>query len=74
LTTRDKWNANGYALTGEMLQSLASNGENIVYTDSAWWHANKQLPDADQADETLQSIRASLNHLVMPPGKIGKTL
>lgn len=70
-STGDKWNANGYAATRDLLQALADKRNSIVYTDEAWWLRLDQMDDAPQADGILADINNTLSGLMVAPEKVG---
>ena len=71
LSTGDKWNANGYAASRDLLKTLVDKGNHILYTDEAWWKKEDQLPDAAQAGPILGQINQHLSGLHVAPEKVG---
>ena len=69
--TGDKWNANGYAATHDLLQTLVANDNHILYTDEAWWLKAEQMADKHAAGATLTKINNMLSNLYVAPQKIG---
>lgn len=69
--TGDKWNANGYAATHDLLQTLVANDNHILYTDEAWWLKAEQMADKHAAGATLTKINNMLSDLHVSPQKIG---
>ena len=70
-STGDKWNAVGYAATGDLLKTLVDRGNHVLYTDEAWWLKGDQLADKDRADATLAQINNTLSNLTVAPQKVG---
>ena len=69
--TGDKWNANGYAATHDLLQTLVANDNHILYTDEAWWLKAEQMADKHAAGATLTKINNMLSDLHVAPKQIG---
>jgi hypothetical protein len=69
--TGDKWNANGYAASHDLLQTLVANDNHILYTDEAWWLKAEQMADKHAAGVTLTKINNMLSDLHVAPQQIG---
>jgi len=70
-STGDKWNAEGYQKTYDLLKTLVANENHILYTDEAWWRKTDQLGDVQQANGILKNINDLISHLKVAPNKIG---
>ncbi len=68
------WGADDYARTRDLLQTLAAKGNNIIYTDEAWWHGKRELSakELSRGASILADIRATLSDLFTAPTKIGQ--